>query len=291
VFAFMMLYLFFFRVVHLFNFEMPSGHANMIQMIITLKVIGYAFERNTVFTKIYDAKKNNTDLHLTVAERDIRDSSLIDLFNYSFNYIGLLTGPYYTYRTYSDYFHYPFGKHAKTWQSTLDRLKFVPLFVTLFVVASYIWPLSYATSDEFYESRSFLYRLFYIWPTFFIFRMRIYSGTLLAEALCINSGFGAVPVELEPRCGHGQSKEVTDELIERSDKCEYNFITIENIDAPNVEKCLTFREGMKHWNCCIQYWLAMYVYKRFPSKKLRVIATMAVSAYWHGEKSKFIRFI
>lgn len=39
---------------------------------------------------------------------------------------------------------------------------------------------------------------------------------------------------------------------------------------------------MKHWNKCVQYWLAMYVYKRFPSKKYRVMATMAVSAYWHG---------
>jgi lysophospholipid acyltransferase 7 len=39
---------------------------------------------------------------------------------------------------------------------------------------------------------------------------------------------------------------------------------------------------MKHWNRCIQYWLAIYVYKRFPSKKYRIMATMAISAYWHG---------
>lgn len=39
---------------------------------------------------------------------------------------------------------------------------------------------------------------------------------------------------------------------------------------------------MKYWNMCVQYWMAMYVYKRFPSKKYRTAATLAVSALWHG---------
>ena len=49
-----------------------------------------------------------------------------------------------------------------------------------------------------------------------------------------------------------------------------------------TETCWTFREAMKHWNQCVQFWLAFYVYKRFPNKKLRILATLAVSAYWHG---------
>lgn len=39
---------------------------------------------------------------------------------------------------------------------------------------------------------------------------------------------------------------------------------------------------MKNWNICIQYWLAVNIYKRFPNKKLRTNATMLVSAFWHG---------
>lgn len=39
---------------------------------------------------------------------------------------------------------------------------------------------------------------------------------------------------------------------------------------------------MKSWNKCVQYWLAIYVYKRFPNKKFRTLVTLAVSAFWHG---------
>jgi lysophospholipid acyltransferase 7 len=153
------------------------------------------------------------------------------------------------------------------------------------MIASYIWPLSYALSDEFYTERSWLYRLFYIWPSFFIFRMRMYCGLLLGDTICTSAGFGAYPKELEAKCGHGNSKPITREFIEKPEGREYDFETVENICVEGVETCLTFREAMKHWNRCVQYWLAIYVYKRFPSKKYRVIATMAVSAYWHGVRA------
>lgn len=44
---------------------------------------------------------------------------------------------------------------------------------------------------------------------------------------------------------------------------------------------------MKHWNICIQYWLAVNVYKRFPSKKYRTAVTMLVSSFWHGVYSGY----
>jgi lysophospholipid acyltransferase 7 len=112
--------------------------------------------------------------------------------------------------------------------------------------------------------------------------MRIYSGIILSECICTSAGFGAYPKELEAKCGHGPSKPITQDHIEKPEGREYDFETVENIFVGGVEQCLTFREAMKHWNRCIQYWLAIYIYKRFPSKKYRVVATMAVSAYWHG---------
>jgi lysophospholipid acyltransferase 7 len=154
--------------------------------------------------------------------------------------------------------------------------------VILFVGASYIWPLDYALSDEFYGERSWLYRLFYVWPTFFIFRMRLYSGMILAECICTYAGFGAYPKDLEPKCGHGPSKEITQEYLDKPENREYDFETVENVNMMGVEKCLTFREAMKHWNKCVQYWLAINIYKRFPNKKYRILATMITSAYWHG---------
>jgi lysophospholipid acyltransferase 7 len=58
---------------------------------------------------------------------------------------------------------------------------------------------------------------------------------------------------------------------------ELDFETVKNIDVWTTETCFSFREAMKSWNMCVQYWLAMYVYKRFPNKKLRTLATLAVS--------------
>lgn len=63
---------------------------------------------------------------------------------------------------------------------------------------------------------------------------------------------------------------------------EYNYDTILNVQPYATEVCTTFREAMKHWNVCIQYWLAVNVYKRFPSKKYRTLVTLIVSAVWHG---------
>lgn len=42
------------------------------------------------------------------------------------------------------------------------------------------------------------------------------------------------------------------------------------------------REAIKHWNITVQYWLATYIYKRFPYKKYRTAVTLLMSSVWHG---------
>lgn len=88
-----MVYLLFFRTVDWFGLPTPTGHCNMIQMILTLKVIGLAFERNAVYTKSREVDKNDDkEIVFTAAEREISDISVLNMFHYCFNYIGLLTG-------------------------------------------------------------------------------------------------------------------------------------------------------------------------------------------------------
>ena len=60
--------------------------------------------------------------------------------------------------------------------------------------------------ESFYETTSLLYRLFYITPVFFNFRMRMYIGFVLSECSCIAFGLGAYPTSSEPRSGSGPSK-------------------------------------------------------------------------------------
>lgn len=292
-FAFMFGYLFFFRSVTYLGFQAPPGHTNMIQMILTLKLVGLAFEVNAAYTKSKElghSKKSDevtADVvvkpsePLTENEKALLKLDMLDVFHYSFNYVGVLTGPYFTYKTFRDAIYLPFSTKADCVGSTVEKLKVIPLYAGLFILISYVWPLDYATSTEFYEERSFIYRLMYVWPTFFIFRMRIYTGILLSECVCTMAGFGAYPKQCTNKSGHGPSKDCS-EMISNSDNHEYDFETVRNMDVVNTEKCLTFREAMKYWNMCVQYWMAMYVYKRFPSKKYRTLATLAVSALWHG---------
>jgi hypothetical protein len=52
-------------------------------------------------------------------------------------------------------------------------------------------------------------------------------------------------------------------------KEKYSFETIHNIDPYGSDFVPTFRNGMKCWNMCIQYWLAVNVYKRLPRNQFR----------------------
>ncbi|XP_067006085.1 lysophospholipid acyltransferase 7 isoform X2 [Anabrus simplex] len=286
-FAFQFSYLLFFRTTVYFGIPYPPGHTNLVQMMITLKLVGLAFEAHDSATK--HSKVNESESSAVSAEKEatIIDPGFWDIFHYAFCYVGVLTGPYYRYRTYWDWLHSPFSTSADCLGATLQKLKHVPIFAGLFLLVSYLCPLKYSESEEFYTERSVLYRLWYVNPMFFIFRMRIYTGLTLSECVCTMAGLGAYPVVTEPKSGLGPSKEyeTLKEIAsdpKRAEKEQYNFVAIHNIDPYGTERVVTFREAMKTWNSCIQYWLAVNVYKRFPFKPLRTWATVFVSAYWHG---------
>lgn len=245
-------------------------------MILTLKCIGLAFEVNSAAQK-----QDNRSSY----EKELLHLSFLDVLCYSFNYIGLLTGPYYTYKTYLDYFRFSFSQYADCTKATIEKISMVPIFVGIYLVVGYIWPLDYAQSEEFYTEKGVLYRLWYIFPTFLIFRMRMYAGLTLSECVCTMAGFGAYPSVANNKSGAGPSLDGYESLNIAPEKHEYNFETIRNMDVKGTETCCTFREGMKTWNKCVQYWMAVVVYKRFPSKQFRTLATLATSAVWHGKVS------
>jgi len=61
-----------------------------------------------------------------------------------------------------------------------------------------------------------------------------------------------------------------------------DFETVHNMNVWEVETSPLVRDTIKMWNTCIQYWMAVHVYKRFPYKSLRTIITLFISAVWHG---------
>uniref|UniRef100_A0A1Y1N572 Lysophospholipid acyltransferase 7 n=1 Tax=Photinus pyralis TaxID=7054 RepID=A0A1Y1N572_PHOPY len=263
-FGFSFLYLLFFRTTIYFGIPYPPAHTNMIQMILTLKLAGLGFEVNTAYL---NRKKGSPE-----ESSGEDDATFFDVFHYTFNYIGLLTGPYYRFRTFKDFFNRPFGNYAACNEETMKKLALVPLFVLIFLGATHFWPLAYAQSDAFYTDHSWLYRLWYTWPTFLIFRMRLYIAMTLSECICTMAGLGAYPQLCAAKPGQGPTENLKemDAIASNPDRRkteQYDFETIHNINPYESDFCTTFRNGIKNWNICIQYWFAFNIYKRFPNKK------------------------
>ncbi|KAF2902103.1 hypothetical protein ILUMI_04091 [Ignelater luminosus] len=275
-------------------------HATVTEMMMTLKLVGLAFDVNHEYL-LKKKLRTNTETSEEF-EKDFINPNCMDMFHYTFSFMGIIAGPHYRYKTFIDFFDLPFSVNVPKNKQVIRKLAYLVLYLFLMVLVSNIWPIPYAFSEEFYNSRSWLYRLWYSWTIFLNFRLRVYSGTILAESICIMTGLGAYPSITEPRSGHGPTKAfrkikeiffniplVTKIIPLSAGKSvpdlvqeEYSFETIQNMNPYVVESCTTSREEMKNWNMCIQYWLVATVYKRFPYKKFRTSATMFVSALWHG---------
>ncbi|KAK6623830.1 hypothetical protein RUM44_010686 [Polyplax serrata] len=254
----------------------------MVQMILTLKIVGLAFE---VHDSHVESKLKNTEPQYK-NQKDLA-MNFTEIFHYAYSYIGVLTGPYYSYKTFNDYYKNDFYKYLDCDSLTKRRLTLVPMYAILFLIVNHYFPVKYAESEEFYTETTFWYRLWYITPVFISFRMRIYVGLILSEAACIIAGLGAYPEISHPKPGKGPS--VNFELVQKmrldsslKAKSSFNFETVNNINTWYTETDPFMRSSIKYWNMCVQYWMAYVVYKRFPIKPLRTAATFAVSALWHG---------
>ncbi|KAM0727914.1 Lysophospholipid acyltransferase 7 [Formica fusca] len=267
-----------FRFSDYFGLPNPSTHTNLVVMILTLKLPGLAFEINSAATApSNDIQGANSDAFKKIA--------FMDVIHYSFSYMGVLTGPYYRYRTYWDSLHRPFSNYVDPWPHTYYKLKQIVAFIALFLIMSHLFPSDYTQTIEF-EELSFLYRFLYMYPTFACFRLRMYIGMSLAECVCQMSGLGAYPVCCQSAPGRGPRDYKTVEKLsfdhKRAKMEVQDFETVHNMNVWQVESSPFVRHTMKIWNTCIQYWMAVCIYKRFPYKSLRTVVTLTLSALWHG---------
>ncbi len=64
---------------------MPPAHTNAVQMIMTLKLMGLAFE-------VHDSEKQNSDSDILERKYKTVNPSALDIFHYAFSHAGILTG-------------------------------------------------------------------------------------------------------------------------------------------------------------------------------------------------------
>ncbi|KAG1707499.1 Lysophospholipid acyltransferase 7 [Nymphon striatum] len=276
-FYFCFLFLIFSRTCSYFHLYSPPD-TNAVQMILTLKMIGLAFE--------LVAKSHPSQNIVSNSHQKICKPSLLDMYHYSFCYAGILVGPYFTYQTYRDmircpYDHIiPFGKFLK------ECLKVIPLYIALYLISSLVFPQAFIGSEEI-RKNSIIYKLTYMMGVFFTFRMKMYLGFVLGECVCIMAGIGCYPSFGNPVSGAGLKNTKSIRSWMEKDCCEYestdfNFEAIRNVNVYQCEFARNLRFSIRNWNMTIQYWLAVYVYKQFPIKVLKIPVTMLTSAVWHG---------
>jgi len=282
-------YLMFFRLSARFGLPSPPPHTNAVIMILTLKLIGLAFE-------VHDSEKETTD---STANDNLDNSkgdtsnlskrrsstvpSLEDQFHYGFNHVGLITGPYYKFSTWKGTTNDPWNpavvpRPGLCSSAAWARAARVPAYVTAFLISGYLFPMANAENAEWHSEHGVLYKILYMVPIFFNFRMRIYAGFTLSEVSCIMAGLGAYPSSSKPRPGQGP----TIKPVQWSEGEEVNFEAVHNIDEWGADFVPSMREALRCWNMTVQHWLVLVVYKRFPVKALRTTMVMIVSSVWHG---------
>ena len=132
--------------------------------------------------------------------------SLYDYYSYAYCYCGLMTGPYYTYKTYIAMLNQDGSKIATVWPA-LRKMRSLPLFAIPYLLLQTKFPAHYIGSDAYMNHPwGLAHRLLYLVPCFTWFRYRFYIGWMLAEAMCMTLGLGAYPFESEPKPGIGPTK-------------------------------------------------------------------------------------
>ena len=158
-----------------------------------------------------NAKKEDDEDNPLVA-REVKlwsspiNPSLYDYYCYAYCYCGLMTGPYYTYRTYVHMLHQDGRKISTVWPA-LRKMRSLPCYAIPYLVLQAYFPARYIGTDAYLNHPwGLAHRLLYLTPCFTWFRYRFYIGWMLAEAMCITMGLGAYPFESEPKPGIGPTK-------------------------------------------------------------------------------------
>lgn len=276
-------YLLFYRLSWMFGLPSSPPHTNAVIMILTLKLIGLAFEVHDSAKEERDSPRAEGDTDEGKKPSSSSVPSLEDQFHYGFNHVGLITGPYYKFSTWRGISNDPWNpavvaRPGLCSSAAWARAARVPAYVMAFLISGYLFPMSNAESAEWHSEHGVLYKILYMVPIFFNFRMRIYAGFTLSEVSCIMAGLGAYPASSKPRPGQGP----TTTPVQWSEGGEVNFEAVHNIDEWGSDFVPSMREALRCWNMTVQHWLVFVVYKRFPVRSLRTTMVMVVSSVWHG---------
>lgn len=165
-------YLGFFRTCHYFGFSQVTPVANIVQLLLTLRLIGASFEIgdswriNNQLQSSDVQPQDKSKLELLKKYKCIKPSPLMIML-YAYCYIGLFTGPYYSLKTFEDFCNWNSKTVITTEEPLLQHLQEAPPFGVAYLILSHFYTVDYVRTAEFYD-RHFLYRLF-LYDDYFLY--------------------------------------------------------------------------------------------------------------------------
>ncbi|KHN83324.1 Lysophospholipid acyltransferase 7 [Toxocara canis] len=122
------------RVIHLFGLPPLIAHANAVQLIMTLRLVGLSFE-------VEDSRRKHAFKYDQARVRFIVEPNWWRTFFYAYNFPGLFTGPYYTYAMHRDVVDNNDVMEISVWSEVRWRLWNLAWALPAFIILVYAFPL------------------------------------------------------------------------------------------------------------------------------------------------------
>jgi len=275
------LYMLFMNICHYQGFEKTSFVTKRFHFMLTLKLISISCDISDFRKRRIPKEKSSHSETSSYASKFDDEPSVYDLFMYTYCYVGIFTGPFYTFKTFIDFVNIPSKSVSKIPFYIKNSKKITLLVVSILLYFSFPKLTIYRSlMNESYSDTPFHYRILYPFLVTLKVRFKFYSVWLGAELIFHSLNFGAYPEITKPKPGYGPTCNFNQ--IYSDGELAMSFNTIKNIDPLKLEKATSVKETMNVWNIATKWWLGHYVLKRFPVKFLRLPAVMLTSAYLHG---------
>ncbi|CCK72954.1 lysophospholipid acyltransferase KNAG_0M01010 [Huiozyma naganishii CBS 8797] len=269
--------------------QSPRDAANAIditsaQMVLAMKLTSFAW---SVHDGMYLGKADFEQLTEYQKSRAVkRFPSLLQFMAYVFFYPTLLTGPSFDYSDFDSWLNCEMFKDLPESEKTDRRyhpgkkraipknghLAFWKVTQGIFWIVfrgylSRFINVDFMLDKVWFMSKSFVYRIHYMFLLGLVARMKYYAAWTIAEGACILCGLGYNGYDAKTK------------------KIKWN--RVQNIDIWNVEMAQSTRQCLEAWNMNTNKWLKYYVYLRVTKKGKKpgfrsTLFTFTTSAFWHG---------
>lgn len=256
------------------------------QMVLAMKLTSFAW---SYYDGSCTSESDFKDLTEHQKSRAVRGHPpLLKFLAYAFFYSTLLTGPSFDYADFDSWLncemfrdlpeskkpmrrHHPGERRQIPKNGKLALWKVVQglAWMILSTLGMKHFPVKYVLDKDGFPTRSFIFRIHYLFLLGFIHRFKYYAAWTISEGSCVLCGLGYNGYDPKTQ--------------------KIRWDRVRNIDIWTVETAQNTREMLEAWNMNTNKWLKYSVYLRVTKKGKKpgfrsTLFTFLTSAFWHGTR-------